>query len=437
MKKNINLILVIAFCFALTPVSYAKVAPYATKTNKELADFAKIVYPVDLAGWQNLLNTYGKYKDQIQNEFDGINNAIPCPPGGYKNDLSLNSRGAEVASLQSFLKNKGYFLGEKTGFFDIRTQQALYKYQYVNKTTVDGYGVFASSTKAYVNSECGVSSKNIRVISPNGGEKYVQTESININWDASKLPTGSFLSVDLKSVNSGKLSEHIRTVRKEDQNYLWTIPSNVSTGQYVIQIAKSTIDGLINSNETEVDVSDASFTIGTTTDNLSFGAKLISKSIKKTYEAENPGDVDEFSYTYSISITAPKDNDIYVGSGSLTVNTYRKKDNKLINSTRNLNLGQSSIKVKAGQTSVFSSFDQSVYFPNLPESGDYYVKLDNIVYTIDDGSPSGKVVKDSFYGQDTQLDFTLKYIPQLAINERDNLMANIISIMGALIERLK
>lgn len=444
MKRIINLFLVVALCFVVSPSLYAKMIPYTTKTNQELVDFAKVVYPVDLAGWQNLLSAYDSYKNQIQKEFDDIKNALSCPQGGYKNILSLNSKGPEVASIQQFLKDKGYFYGDKTGFFDIRTQQNLYRYQYTNKITSDGYGVFGSSTIKYVNSECGIVSQNIKVISPNGGEKYLQTESININWDSSKLPKGSYVSIDLKPLNSSTISKHIRTSSMNDNSYSWVIPSDVVSGQYVIKVSKSTIDGIVNPSETEVDVSDSPFTIGTSTDNLAFGAKLISKSIRKSYEAQYPGENDEFRYTYTISITAPVNNDVYVRSGSLIINTYCKRDNKLINSSSNLNLGSISVKVPAGQTSVFSSYDQPVYFPgftgggtNVPESGDYYVKLDNIVYTIVDGSSSGKSVKDYFSGQDTQLNFIFRYIPSLSMNERDNLMANIAAAIEVLIGRLK
>lgn len=74
--------------------------------------------------------------------------------------LSLGARGTDVTALQTFLKARGYFNDEATGYFGVLTQAAVQRMQAANKIITSGtaestgYGMLGPRTRAFITGLC-------------------------------------------------------------------------------------------------------------------------------------------------------------------------------------------------------------------------------------------------------------------------------------------
>lgn len=92
----------------------------------------------------------------------GISTSVPvtsCPALGRM--LGVGSRGNDVTELQIFLKAKGYFNEEATGYFGVLTEGAIKKMQATNNivssgtAATSGYGAVGPKTRAVIATLCG------------------------------------------------------------------------------------------------------------------------------------------------------------------------------------------------------------------------------------------------------------------------------------------
>ncbi|MES3005759.1 MAG: peptidoglycan-binding domain-containing protein [Patescibacteria group bacterium] len=107
------------------------------------------------------------------------------------------------------------------------------------------------------------------VVSPNGGESYRIGDVVNIKWTASNLSTSSSVYIELRSsAGVSPVATKIAVVPAIGLYYSWKIPSTVTAGSYIIEIYKANKYGNIDSNSSVKDISDASFTITSSTGTL-------------------------------------------------------------------------------------------------------------------------------------------------------------------------
>jgi hypothetical protein len=76
--------------------------------------------------------------------------------------LKVGSEGAEVRELQSKLKEKGYFIGEVTGYFGSKTEDAVKRFQTKSKLSADG--VVGAATRKALFGTAGTSSGKVELL---------------------------------------------------------------------------------------------------------------------------------------------------------------------------------------------------------------------------------------------------------------------------------
>lgn len=149
----------------------------------------------------------------------------------FSKSLYRGLRDGQVKSLQDLLKEAGYFNDISTGFFGVKTEAAVKKFQsdngidsvglvgkktrevlnkkYIYKSSVDSLVQNNNITTAtsisnnssidpagYVD-ECNyIKGPFIKIISPNGGERYQVGQQINVTWKNCNLPS-NYNKVDI------------------------------------------------------------------------------------------------------------------------------------------------------------------------------------------------------------------------------------------------
>jgi len=114
----------------------------------------------------------------------------------------------------------------------------------------------------------GITNPTITVLSPNGGENFLQEKDMVITWTSANM--GS-LNVEIDLLNtSGAIMENYRIVLETTNtgSYTWTIPSTLPIGSYKIFVSSK------DRGPSAGDYSDTFFNIVSATDNL----KIISPS---------------------------------------------------------------------------------------------------------------------------------------------------------------
>jgi hypothetical protein len=157
----------------------------------------------------------------------------------FSKSLYRGLRDGQVKSLQDLLKEAGYFNDISTGFFGVKTEAAVKKFQsdngidsvglvgkktrevlnkkYIYKSSVDSLVQNNNITTAtsisnnssidpagYVD-ECNyIKGPYLKLISPNGGERYQAGQQITVKWKSCNIPTNTLLKITLsESLSSG------------------------------------------------------------------------------------------------------------------------------------------------------------------------------------------------------------------------------------------
>ncbi|MFA6294845.1 MAG: peptidoglycan-binding protein [Candidatus Paceibacterota bacterium] len=182
--------------------------------------------------------------------------------------LSVGSSGSEVVALQTWLINNGFdipsiSLGNALkGYFGSDTKAAVKAFQ--TSIGVPSTGVAGPFTLKKINASCNAKAVKAKVdvpapnrgsvviVSPNGGEKIAQGESLSVIWDSID-PTQS---VDVKLLNSSgqvipsPIQLNLKPSNKNAQSLGFsTYPSQISVGQYKARVCKAGTDICDDSND--------------------------------------------------------------------------------------------------------------------------------------------------------------------------------------------
>ncbi len=104
---------------------------------------------------------------------------------------------------------------------------------------------------------------SLKVLYPNGGERFSSGMYVNIKWLASNFPTESKVYLELRPTGTDTrgVVTKIAVVSPSTDYYYWGIPNTIATGQYIIAVYKADSLGNVSPSETVKDVSDAPFYI--------------------------------------------------------------------------------------------------------------------------------------------------------------------------------
>lgn len=144
--------------------------------------------------------------------------SVPVTSTQYTRSLSLGAEGDDVASLQTFLENKGLLTmpkGVAKGYFGASTKNALMKYQKSKKITANGN--FGPATTASVKSE-------------SSAQAVVAVPSSPTPSNTPVSPTSSSYSRNLSVGSSGDDVAALQTLL-ESQGFL-TMPSGTAKGYF-------------------------------------------------------------------------------------------------------------------------------------------------------------------------------------------------------------
>jgi hypothetical protein len=118
------------------------------------------------------------------------------------------------------------------------------------------------STFKFTSTPAATSQPSIKVISPNGGEKYKGGDTINITWNSSGFDS-SLVNLYLLRTDEGQTSRLASGIRNTG-SYMWTIPKTISvnaTTPYIISVHIVPTGGQDGIDNVNSDESDMKFTI--------------------------------------------------------------------------------------------------------------------------------------------------------------------------------
>lgn len=158
-------------------------------------------------------------------------------------NLKIGNTGSEVTALQTALSKEGLYNRGVTGTFDEYTASAVVAFQekYVSEILTPlglthGTGFVGSATRTKLNQiySCGVVRPYIKVISPNGGERWEIGKTYDIKWQSSGLET---IEINLYNSSSGTAYGIADDIQASLGSYSWIISNNIPKGSnYLIQI---------------------------------------------------------------------------------------------------------------------------------------------------------------------------------------------------------
>ena len=99
-----------------------------------------------------------------------------------------------------------------------------------------------AEANAYQNAVTSSSTRSfITVTSPNGGENWAEGSTHNITWTSSGLSISDNVSIELSGINDNPMAEFPwessnSTILLGSGSYSWTIPVNLTSGQYKIRV---------------------------------------------------------------------------------------------------------------------------------------------------------------------------------------------------------
>jgi len=197
---------------------------------------------------QALLNQITQLQKQLA-EIRGEEEVVWCHD--FKVNLRIGDEGDEVSALYIALFKQGLVPERSSAFqriFDEVVASAVVGFQEKYKEDVlapwgleHGTGYVGTTTRAKLNElyGCGVVKPYIKVVSPNGGEKWVIGNTYTISWKSSSSIRG--LSIDAFIRPPSKKGYPIFSVAKDEiysgNTYSWTIPTGIPISpEYKIQI---------------------------------------------------------------------------------------------------------------------------------------------------------------------------------------------------------
>ncbi|HUW71723.1 MAG TPA: peptidoglycan-binding protein [Candidatus Humimicrobiaceae bacterium] len=150
-------------------------------------------------------------------------------------NLKIGDTGSEVTALQAALSKEGLYTREITGKFDEYTASAVVAFQekYASEVLVPwglahGTGYVASTTRAKLNKlyGCGIVKPYIQILSPNGGEVFVQGQSSIIRWKGGQPtqplePGKGPVAIALFDEAGEKQIGSIYSIAWPDSSYTW------------------------------------------------------------------------------------------------------------------------------------------------------------------------------------------------------------------------
>lgn len=112
--------------------------------------------------------------NQLQN-LEASSDTTYC---SFSENLTVGVQSLEVVYLQKFLKAKGYYAGEVSNYFGLKTQAALQSYQ-ISKGISPATGYFGPMTRAVVNADCknGSTTTDTGLYAPNLVTSFVSSET--------------------------------------------------------------------------------------------------------------------------------------------------------------------------------------------------------------------------------------------------------------------
>jgi len=151
---------------------------------------------------------------------------------------------ASITKLHQILEAEGYPIpsDEKNKKFGKVTATSLVKYQTVQKVAIgeEPNGIFTENTRNVVNQKYGCISKaTINLIEPNANSVRARGEVVAIKWDAAKIPNTTDVTIQyVTAQNTATTTIATQSgVRNGKGQYNWTVPSNMSLGQYKILVS--------------------------------------------------------------------------------------------------------------------------------------------------------------------------------------------------------
>lgn len=112
--------------------------------------------------------------NQLQN-LEASSDTTYC---SFSENLTVGVQSLEVVYLQKFLKAKGYYAGEVSNYFGLKTQAALQSYQ-ISKGISPATGYFGPMTRAVVNADCknGSTTTDTGLYAPSLVTSFVSSET--------------------------------------------------------------------------------------------------------------------------------------------------------------------------------------------------------------------------------------------------------------------
>jgi peptidoglycan hydrolase-like protein with peptidoglycan-binding domain len=157
------------------------------------------------------------------------------PTFTFSNTLRFNAKSNDVVELQKTLISKGYLKAGATGYFGKLTFAAVKAFQKDNKLKDDG--IVGKVTKNLLIQEINAPISNgtpqidvsdainpqtnavpctastpasIKVLSPNGGESYINNQGVTVKWTSCNIPANTQLIVELMSNNDGIMNVFVQ-----------------------------------------------------------------------------------------------------------------------------------------------------------------------------------------------------------------------------------
>ncbi len=166
-------------------------------------------------------------------------------------NLSQGSSGNDVKCLQGLLNKSAATqvaatgvgsAGSETTYFGTKTKAAVIKYQTANSVPATGYVGTLTRTKLNEKLTTTSTSSSITITSPIGGEIWEKGKTYNITWNSTAISDVliSWTKMDdLDKNQTGWITPTNSQGRHTVSNsgsYSWTIPSNLTNGQYIVQV---------------------------------------------------------------------------------------------------------------------------------------------------------------------------------------------------------
>lgn len=150
-----------------------------------------------------------------------------------------------INKIHEILRVEGYLLqstDDSKNVFGKDTAVALVKYQIANKTAIgeDPSGIFSEKTRNVINQKYGCISKaTINLTAPNTNTITAKGEVMTIKWTAAKIPNTTDLTIQyVRENNSATTTIATQSnVRNGSGQYVWTIPSTITPGNYKVLVS--------------------------------------------------------------------------------------------------------------------------------------------------------------------------------------------------------